>query len=114
LASRLTGRPIGIALHGSSGLSQESLKRAVRAGVAKVNWSSESLLVRSRAAQEYYATHAAELEKTHPKWKATTVDNGLQTFVAARYLPVVTERIKLLGGAGMAPILLERLKGVKA
>ncbi|WP_018467105.1 class II fructose-bisphosphate aldolase [Calidithermus timidus] len=113
LASRLTGRPIGIALHGSSGLSPASLQAAVRAGVCKVNWSSESLLLRSRAAQEYYATHVAELQPGHPRWKAAAMDDGLQRYIAERYVPVVMERIRLLGGSGMAPLLLEHL-GVSA
>jgi fructose-bisphosphate aldolase class II len=99
-AAKICGRPIGIALHGSSGLPEEHLLAAVQAGVAKVNWSSESLLIRSQAAQEYYATHTAELDKKHPAWKATAMDNGLQEFIAARYLPKVEARIRLLGGAG--------------
>ncbi|MFQ3670617.1 MAG: class II fructose-bisphosphate aldolase, partial [Verrucomicrobiia bacterium] len=67
-ASTLCGRPIGIALHGSSGLPEEHLLAAVQAGVAKVNWSSESLLIRSQAAQQFFLAHRAELEKTHPAW----------------------------------------------
>jgi hypothetical protein len=63
-----------------------------------VNWSSESLLIRSQAAQEYFATHAAQLDKKHKDWKNTAMDNGLQAYVAARYVPKVVERIKLLGG----------------
>ena len=100
LAREITGRDIGIALHGSSGLSEESLRAAVKAGVVKVNWSSESLLIRSTAAAEYYATHAVELEKAHPKWKATAMDNGVQSFVSSRYLPRVIERIEMLGASG--------------
>ncbi|MFN0068102.1 MAG: class II fructose-bisphosphate aldolase [Limisphaerales bacterium] len=99
-ASEICGRPIGLALHGSSGLKESDLRAGVAAGVAKVNWSSESLLFRSQAAQEYYATHTAELEKTHKAWKATAMDNGVQSFVAARYVPRVAERIRVLGGAG--------------
>lgn len=99
-ASEICGRPIGLALHGSSGLKESDLRAGVAAGVTKVNWSSESLLIRSRAAQEYYATHAAELEKTHPKWKATAMDHGVQSYVSKRYVPKVTERIRILGGEG--------------
>lgn len=101
-ASRLTGRPIGIALHGSSGLSEQALREAVAAGVVKVNWSSESLLLRSRTALEFYQTHTAELEKTHKDWKSTAMDNGLQRVVSDVYVPKVVERIALLGGAGHA------------
>lgn len=100
LASSLTGGPIGIALHGSSGLSEQSLRAAVAAGVAKVNWSSESLLLRSKAALEYYESHTAQLEKSHRDWKSIAMDNGLQLFIAARYVPVALERMRVLGGAG--------------
>lgn len=101
-ASEICGRPIGIALHGSSGLSESDLRAGVAAGVVKVNWSSESLLIRSRTAQEYYATHACELEKTHPKWKSAAMDNGVQSFVSTRYVPAVIHRIQTLGGEGQA------------
>jgi fructose/tagatose bisphosphate aldolase len=101
-AGEICGRPIGLALHGSSGLRESDLRAGVEAGVVKVNWSSESLLIRSRAAQEYYATRTAELEKSHPAWKATAMDHGVQSFVAARYVPKVAERIRILGGAGKA------------
>jgi fructose/tagatose bisphosphate aldolase len=108
-ASQVAGRPIGIALHGSSGLPAASLQAAVRSGVAKVNWSSESLLIRSRAAQEYYAGHAAQLDPKHADWKRTAMDNGLQAHVAARYVPKVVERITLLGGSGAGAAFLATL-----
>jgi len=108
-AAKITGRPIGLALHGSSGLSTDALRRAVAVGVAKVNWSSESLLIRSIAARDYYQSHASELEKGHPRWKATAMDNGVQTYVSERYRPKVRERIELLGGAGQARGFLESL-----
>jgi len=103
-ASEICGRPIGVALHGSSGLKESDLREGVAAGVAKVNWSSESLLIRSRAAQEYYAGHTAELEKTHPRWKATAMDHGVQNFVSGRYVPKVMERIRILNGEGKASL----------
>jgi fructose-bisphosphate aldolase, class II len=98
-ASEICGRRIGIALHGSSGLQPDDLRSGVEAGVVKVNWSSESLLIRSQAAAEYYGTHKAELDKAHPKWKATAMDNGVQQFIAERYVPVVMERLRVLGSA---------------
>jgi fructose/tagatose bisphosphate aldolase len=101
-ASEICGRPIGLALHGSSGLAEGDLRAGVAAGVVKVNWSSESLLLRSQAARDFYGSHAAQLEKSHPAWKATAMDHGVQGFVAARYVPRVAERIRLLGGVGAA------------
>lgn len=97
-ATALAGRPVGIALHGSSGLPVASLQAAVQAGVSKVNWSSESLLLRSQAAQDFFSAHVAQLDKKHKDWKNTAMDNGQQAFVSARYIPKVVERIKLLGG----------------
>jgi len=108
-ATKLAGRPIGIALHGSSGLPAACLQSAIQSGVAKVNWSSESLLIRSHAAQEFFATHVAQLDKQHKDWKNTAMDNGLQTFVAARYVPKVVERITLLGGTGRGATLATSL-----
>jgi fructose-bisphosphate aldolase, class II len=111
-ASEVTGRPLGIALHGSSGLSEAGLQDAVRAGVVKVNWSSESLLLRSQAAQEFYGGHAAALRKGHPDWKATAMDHGVQRYVSERYLPQVRDRIRLLGGSGRAPACLAQLRNL--
>jgi fructose-bisphosphate aldolase, class II len=99
-AARLCGRPVGIALHGSSGLPEASLRAAVAAGVAKVNWSSESLLLRSEAARAYYTRDPERFDRRHPQWKATVMDNGVQTAIAESYVPKVAERIRLLGGAG--------------
>ncbi len=97
LAREITGHGIGLALHGSSGLDQESLRAAVREGVVKVNWSSESLLIRNQAAMEFFDSHRPQMNKKHPDWKKTVMDNGLQSFIAERYLPRVMERIKILG-----------------
>lgn len=109
LASDIAGRPIGIALHGSSGLSNEQLEAAVGAGVAKVNWSSESLLIRSAAAKAYFADNAEKLTKGHGQFKAAAMDNGLQDFISEQYTPRVEERISILGGAGKGKEFLESL-----
>jgi fructose/tagatose bisphosphate aldolase len=108
-ASELAGRPIGIALHGSSGLPEAGLRAAVRAGAAKVNWSSESLLLRSQAAKQFYETHSAQLEKEHEQWKVTAMDNGLQSFVSARYVPKVAQRITVLGGCGQGTAFMSSI-----
>lgn len=109
LAKELTGRPIGIALHGSSGLPEEHLLAAVQAGVAKVNWSSESLLIRSAAAKDYYFANAPKLDKLHKEFKNTAMDNGLQSFISTKYIPIVTDRIKLLGGENKSPSFITSL-----
>jgi len=111
LATEICGRPVGVALHGSSGLAVTDLQAAVEAGVVKVNWSSESLLLRSQAAQEFYASHTAQLFKHHPAWKATAMDHGVQSFVSARYLPRVVERLQVLGAVGKGSVLRQGLAG---
>lgn len=105
-ASQLCGRPIGIALHGSSGLAESDLREGIAAGIAKVNWSSESLLLRSQAARDFYKTQAEALEKRHPRWKSTAMDHGVQSFVSQRYIPKVIERLQILGAAGKASLAL--------
>ncbi|HEY5078601.1 MAG TPA: class II fructose-bisphosphate aldolase [Opitutaceae bacterium] len=109
LLKEITGRDVGVALHGSSGLDEKSLAAAAGSGVVKVNWSSESLLCRSTAARDYYSEMAGQLEPAHPKWKATAMDNGVQAYVCARYVPKVVERMTLLGGAGRAPDFIRSL-----
>jgi len=109
LLKELTGRDVGVALHGSSGLDEKALAAAVGSGVVKVNWSSESMLCRSNAARDYYVEMAAQLDPGHAKWKATAMDNGVQSYVSARYLPKVVERMTLLGGAGRGPAFIKAM-----
>ena len=109
LLEEITGRRFGLAMHGSSGLGKNELAAAAQAGVVKVNWSSESLLIRSTAARDFYKENEKKLVKGHPEWKVTAMDNGVQRYVADRYVPVVQARIELLGGKGKALDFLSTL-----
>lgn len=100
LTKQITGREIGIALHGSTGLRNNDLSEASKAGVIKVNWSTESLYIRSNAAREYYHLMSDKMDKTHKEWKNTAMDNGVQRYVSAAYIPKVQERMLILGGEG--------------
>lgn len=102
ITKQVTGREIGIALHGSTGLSDADLSASAKAGVIKVNWSTESLLIRNLAAQEYFTTMQPRFDKKHKEWKNTVMDNGLTSFIALSYVPKVMHRIKVLGGEGKA------------
>jgi fructose/tagatose bisphosphate aldolase len=102
LLQQITGRNIGIALHGSTGLSPEKLSAASKCGVTKVNWSSESLYLRSMAAKQYYTDFAEKFERKHPEWKNSVMDNGVAAHVSKVYVPKVVERIRILGAEGMA------------
>ena len=102
LVEEITGRRFGIALHGSSGLSNEQLTGAAEQGVVKVNWSSASLEIRSKLAAEYYKISAEKLDRGHKEWKVTMMDNGVQTYVSPKYIPTVVERMEVLRSAGMA------------
>lgn len=99
-ASAICGRPVGIALHGSSGLSDAQLASAVASGVVKVNWSTDSLHARSRLANAYWHDAGARLERAHKDFKATAMDNGVATAVGEAYVAVVAERMGALGGHG--------------
>ena len=107
LASDLAGRPIGIALHGSSGLSDEQLESAVASGVAKVNWSSESLLIRSQSARQFYRDSSEKLEKSHPEWKNTAMDHGVQSVISEAYVRRVEQRMRTLNSAGQGRRFLD-------
>ena len=109
LSKKITGREIGIALHGSTGLKAEDLSSAAKAGVVKVNWSTESLYIRSNAAKKYYEVMADQFDKKHKDWKATAMDNGVNRFVSGIYLPKVKERMKILGAENKAPEVMKLL-----
>ena len=104
---RLTGRDIGLALHGTSGLDEKSLLRGVQAGVIKVNWSSELLHLRAQAGLDYFTTRVASVQPGHGAWKETVMDNGLQRHLGAACLPAITARIRLLGAENQAGRFLE-------
>jgi fructose-bisphosphate aldolase, class II len=82
----------------------------VKAGVVKVNWSSDSLHLRSHLARDYYTQFGTQLELGHAKFKTTAMDNGLQQFISSSYVPKVAARISLLGGANRAAELINALK----
>jgi fructose-bisphosphate aldolase class II len=107
ITKKVTGREIGIALHGSTGLSAQDLSSAAKAGVVKVNWSTESLYIRSNAAKEFYETMADKLNKKHKDWKATAMDNGVSKYVSASYIPKVLERMQILGGERKATEIMK-------
>ncbi len=100
LLEEITGRRIGIALHGSTGLAEEALREAAAAGVVKVNWSSESLYIRVRAAADYFARFGDRLARNHAQFKQTAMDTALQSHIAKAYIPRVMQRIETLGGRG--------------
>jgi fructose-bisphosphate aldolase, class II len=92
-------------------LPEAALRNAVAAGVAKVNWSSESLLIRSRAALEYFVQSKQQLERSHPKWKDTAQDNGMNSFIADKYVGKVRERMRVLGSNGHGAAFMRSLEG---
>ncbi len=102
LIRRITSREFGLALHGSTGLSKDKLTAASKAGVTKVNWSSESLFIRSMAAKKYYSTFEEKFDRKHKEWKNTVMDNGVNAYISKAYIPKVIERFETLGSVGMA------------
>jgi fructose-bisphosphate aldolase, class II len=97
-----TGRSIGIAVHGSSGLSDEQLRAAVHYGVTKINWSTENLIIRSQAAKEYYTQNAEQLHPSHKQFKTVAMDNGVQQYVSGQYIPKVIKRMEVLNSKGQS------------
>ncbi len=112
LTKQITGREIGIALHGSTGLTTQHLTDVAKAGVIKVNWSTESLFIRSNAAKHYYEVMAEKFDKKHKEWKVTAMDNGVSQYIAAEYIPRVSERMIILGGEGKAAAAMKLIESV--
>lgn len=111
LSEKICGRTIGIALHGSTGLGEAQLRAAVAAGVTKVNWSSESLLIRATAALDYWSANSARIDPQQREFKVTAMDNGVQSAVAQVYVPLVRQRMTTLGSAGRAAACLTAAQG---
>lgn len=114
LTRKITGREIGIALHGSTGLSASDLSDAAKAGVVKVNWSTESLYIRSNAASEYYSVMAEKFDKKHKEWKATAMDNGVSRYVSEKYIPKVKERMQILGAENNATAVMKLVESTSS
>lgn len=95
-----TGRRVGIAVHGSSGLGDDQLRQAVDFGVIKINWSTENLIIRSQAALEYYVQNGKRLDPACKEFKKAAMDDGVQQHVAEQYIPKVIRRMEVLKSAG--------------
>ncbi len=102
LLKNLTGRNIGIALHGSSGLSETQLREAVRHGLTKVNWSTNNIILRSSAAREYYSVYGEKMDPKYPGFKKMATDNGVGQYVSSKFIPAVRNLITVLNSAGKA------------
>ena len=109
LLERLTGRKIGIVLHGSSGLADDQIRQAVSCGLTKMNWSTNGTIIRSSAAREYYETHKQKMNPDHSDFKKYAMDNGVGRYVSAKYVPVIKKLITLLGGSGKASGFMKSL-----
>jgi len=111
---RLTGRKIGIVLHGSSGLSDNQIREAVRYGLTKMNVSTNATLIRSQAAQEYYEKNRGRLVPGQEDYTQAASDNGIARYVSGRFVPEIVRLIKLLGCAGEGSAFMRTLRKQRA
>lgn len=94
------GRPIGIALHGSSGMSDEQLAAAVQHGVIKINTCTLLLGARARAMCEYFTAHYDQIQEGHTAMKETSKDTTVDTAVSQSMVPILVDRMKVSNAAG--------------
>ena len=80
---------VPLSLHGASGLPGRDVRRAVAAGVAKVNVNTE---IRQRT----FATLGARLDELSRGWRIAELDAE----IVAAVEEVVAEKLELLGGSG--------------
>jgi fructose-bisphosphate aldolase, class II len=103
LLKKLTGRPIGVVLHGASGLNDDQVREAVACGLTKMNWSTDGLIARSSKALEYYHKFEKELVPGHAEFKDKAMDNGPGQYVSESLVPLLEQKLDLLNATGMAP-----------
>jgi len=94
------GRPIGIALHGSSGLSDAQLAASVQQGVVKINTCTLLLGARARAMQAYFNAHAAQIQAGHKDMKEMSKDTTVDSAVSAAIVPIIVDRMAVSNSAG--------------
>ena len=94
------GRPIGMALHGSSGLSDAQLSDAVRHGVIKINTCTLLLGIRARANHAYFTDHVAEIQAGHRSMKEVSKDTTVDSAVSEALVPVLVNRMQTSLSAG--------------
>ncbi len=100
-------RPIGIALHGSSGLNNEQLSEAVKAGVTKINTCTFFLGARARAMYKYLDDNKDKIQMGHKDMKETSKDPSLDAAVSKTMIPIIVDRMKVSNAAGFGKKALE-------
>lgn len=108
------GRPIGMALHGSSGLSDRQLAEAVQNGVIKINTCTLLLGVRARAMHTYFNEHVEQIQVEHMAMKETSKDTTVDTVVSETLVAVLVDRMKTSLAAGHGKAALEYILGGEA
>ena len=101
------GRPVGMALHGSSGLSDAQLSDAVRNGVIKINTCTLLLGIRARANHAYFNEHVAEIQVGHSAMKETSKDTTVDSAVSQALAPALVGRMETSLSAGHGKRALE-------
>jgi fructose/tagatose bisphosphate aldolase len=110
LLERLTGRRIGIVLHGSSGVSDDQIRQAVENGLTKMNVSTNATVIRSQAAQKYYEEKKERLVPGLDDFVRTASDNGVARYVSDRFVPEIQRLIRILGCAGEGSAFMRSLQ----
>lgn len=105
------GRPIGIALHGSSGLSDEQLAAAVQQGVVKINTATMLYGARARAMHAYFNAHVEQIQEGHKAMKETSKDPTVDSAVSQVMVPLLVARMKVSNAAGHGKKALEYILG---
>jgi fructose-bisphosphate aldolase class II len=103
----VTGRPVGMALHGSSGLNDEQLRASVENGVTKINTCTFFLGARARAKYDYLVKNHDRIQMGHKDMKEASKDPTIDTAVSEVMVPLIAERMKVSNAAGYGKKALE-------
>lgn len=94
------GRPIGIALHGSSGMSDQQLAESIKNGVIKINTCTLLLGTRARCMHDYLTRNVERIQEGHKDMKETSKDTVLDSSVSDTMVPLLVDRMKVSNSAG--------------
>ena len=84
---------------GAKGVAPDQLKRAITLGVCKVNIATDTRLLWARTYREFFRNRPEDIDLVRPG----------KTYIE-EYARLMRDKFELLGSAGQAPGLVERLK----
>jgi len=89
---------VPLVLHGASGVLDDSIEKAIKAGIAKINFATELNKTYTKALKEMFSKYPEEVDV-----------RKYGEFGRAKVKDVVREKMRLLGSSGKAKVIMEEI-----